>query len=384
MARCIVLAPDSFKGSLPASDVALAMENGLRRIWPDAEFHRIPMADGGEGTLDALLAVTGGKRFLASVSGADGRPLEAAYGVLERDGKAVAVLEAAQVVGLPLAGQTWVGDRTTLGLGELLKLCLDQGIRQFLIGVGGSSTNDGGAGVLAALGGRLLDRQGATVAPTPKGLSELDRIDFSALDSRLKDARITLMSDVTNPLCGPSGATAVFGPQKGVAPQEIAQFDTWLERYAALCDAWHGQNLSAHKGAGAAGGLGYAFQLLGADYRSGAEVVCELSGLDEVLQRADWIITGEGRSDAQTLLGKVPYVVAAHAKHFGVPVTLVSGGMDQASLPQLAEWFDGCFSIMTGPMSLQEAMQNASSLLSDILAQLASFQMRVRLDRGDA
>jgi len=367
----VILAPDSFKGSLSAPAAAQAMARGLRRVWSEIEVRLLPMADGGEGTLDAVLAASGGERRLVEVSGADRRPIEAAWGLLQREGSAVAVLEAAQVVGLTLASAAAVADRTTLGLGELVRHCLDQGIRRFLIGVGGSSSNDGGCGVLAALGARLLDAGGREVAATPAGLADLARVDFSGLDARIRAAEITLMSDVQNPLCGPGGATAVFGPQKGVEPAQVALFDARLRRFAELCDAWRGEAVAARAGAGAAGGLGYVFQLLGARNRSGAEVVCELSGLDAALVGADWVITGEGRSDAQTALGKVPWVVAQHARRAGVAVTLVSGAVEEADLSRLSGHFDGCFAIAPRPMPLEEAMAKAEALLADRTEQLA-------------
>lgn len=373
----ILLAPDSFKGSLSAYEVARAMERGIRRVWPDVAITRIPMADGGEGTLDAVLAAVGGQRHTARVTGADFNPVDAGYGLIQKDGHAVAILETSQVVGFSLAGAQPVADRTTLGLGELVTHCLDQGVRHFMIGLGGSSTNDGGAGVLAALGVRLLNQQGNPIRPTPQGLSGLVKVDFSAVDVRIKESQIVLMSDVRNPLCGTDGATAIFGPQKGVAAEDVALFDGWLKGLAALCDAACGQPVSVAQGAGAAGGLGFAFQLLGGKSRSGAEVMCEFTGFDAALEQADWVITGEGRSDAQTLLGKVPYVVAEHARRSGVPVTLVSGGIDQRALPQLTGSFDCCFSITFQPVSLQEAMADAESMLSNTLEQMARLVTRV-------
>lgn len=367
----VLLCPDSFKGSLSAPEAAEAMARGLRRVWPGAEIHLMPMADGGEGTLDAVLAATEGQRLQLAVSGADGRPVTAAYGVLDRGEGPVAVLEAAQVVGLTLPLPAEVAQRTTLGLGELVRHCLDQGIRDFMIGLGGSSTNDGGSGVLAALGARLLDHAGQPVHPSPSGLARLVRVDLSGLDRRLKACRITLMADVVNPLCGPLGATAVFGPQKGVAPGEAAEIDGRLRHLAALCDAWYGGPLSTAPGTGAAGGLGYGFALLGASIRSGAEVVCELMGMDAALRETDWVVTGEGRSDAQTLQGKVPMVVAARAARMGVPVTLVSGSLDRGSLPDFARHFQGCFSIAFGPDTLERTMAEGAGLLADSMEQLA-------------
>jgi glycerate kinase len=305
------------------------------------------------------------------VTGADHQPVEAAWGLVQDPAGAIAVLEAAQVVGLTLEPAATVADRTSRGLGELLGHCLDAGLRRFMIGVGGSSSNDGGAGLLSALGVRLLDADGKEIAATPTGLARLDHIDFSGLDPRLAECDVTLMSDVQNPLCGPHGATAVFGPQKGVRPEDIAVFDGRLQHFARLCDAWAGRPASLLPGAGAAGGLGYALQLLGARNRAGAELVGELSGLDAALAGADWVLTGEGRTDAQTLLGKAPIVVARHARRAGLPVTLVSGAVEAADLGQISPHFDGCFSITPGPMSLDDSMRQAAALLADRAEQLA-------------
>lgn len=369
--RAVVLAPDSFKGSLSAPEVAEALARGLRRVWPGVQVRSRPMADGGEGTLEAVLAAAGGERRSCQVSDAAGRPLEAAWGLLHQPDGPAAVLEAAQVVGLTLAQAAPVAERSTRGLGEQVRHCLDQGIRRFLIGLGGSASNDGGSGVLAALGVRLTDADGRELTATPAGLAELAQVDFTGLDPRLAEARITLLADVRNPLCGASGATAVFGPQKGVMPDQVTEFDARLRRLADLCDAWRGEPVSQRPGAGAAGGLGYAFQLLGAESRAGAEVVAELAGLDDALHGADWVITGEGRSDGQTPFGKVPGMVARHARRAGVPVTLLSGAVAEADLAALEGEFDGCFAIAPGPLDAAECIARAAPLLADRMAQLA-------------
>lgn len=360
----VVIAPDSFKGSLGALQVAQALALGVRRVWPEADIRLFPMADGGEGTLEAVLAATGGKRLDASVTGAHGKPLAADYGVLA-DG--AAVIEVAQVVGLVLPGvrEVPVADRTTQGLGELVRHCLDSGVRRFMVGLGGSATNEGGVGMLAALGARFFDAAGKPVAPTLQGLSQLAQADFSRLDERLRQSEITILSDVDNPLCGESGATAVFGPQKGVAPDDVERCDDILRRYAGLCDAWAGVALSRQPGSGAAGGLGYALKLMGGRLQSGAEAVCAMMGIDAALQDADWAITGEGRSDAQTLQGKAPFVVAQHAKRHGVSVTLISGGIEADSLARLAAYFDACYALTSATVSVSQAMRDAAGLLAD-------------------
>ena len=365
----VVIAPDSFKGSLSAPQAAAAIALGLRRVWADVDLRLVPLADGGEGTLDALLS-TGGRRCIASVSGAAGAAIDAAYGVIAPD---TAVIEIAQVVGLTdqSAVAYPVEQRSTRGVGELMRRLLDAGIRRIMVGLGGSSTNDGGAGLLSGLGLKLLDTEGREVGPTPAGLAALARVDASGIDPRLAQTRITIMSDVSNPLCGERGATAIFGPQKGVRQEAIAQIDARLARFAALVEKALGRGAQDRPGAGAAGGLGFALQLLGGELRSGAEIVADQLGLDAALDGADWLITGEGRTDRQTLLGKTPLVAAMRAAAKGVPATLVSGGIDRNALPDLSRHFAGCHSITFGPVTLEACVADAAGLLADRSEQLA-------------
>jgi glycerate 2-kinase len=365
----IVIAPDSFKGSIPADAAASAIAMGLRRVWPDAELRLRPMADGGEGTLDVVLS-RGGTRRTARVAGASGASLDAGFGLV--DNGATAVIEVAQVVGLTdaVAAAVPVERRSTRGLGELIRLLLDAGVRNYLVGLGGSSTNDGGAGLLAALGLKLVDAKGRDVDPTPAGLAALAEVDASILDSRLAQAHITIMSDVDNPLCGERGATAIFGAQKGVRAESAAELDARLARFAALTERAVNRSAKDRAGAGAAGGLGFALQLLGGKPRSGAEVIADLLGLDAALEGADWLITGEGRSDRQTLLGKAPYIVARRAAAKGVPATLLSGAVDRDALPELGRVFAGCHSLTFGPATLADCLANAAQLLADRAEQL--------------
>ncbi len=335
----VVLAPDSFKGSLSAPEVCAALATGLARVCADAVVRSRPMADGGEGTLDAVLTAVGdaGRRHSASVRGAGGSAIHADYGMLVSPDGPTAVLEAAQVVGItdPAGMGTPVGTRTTRGVGELVRVLLDQRVRRFMIGLGGSSTNDGGAGMLTALGLSLVDAGGREIAPGPDGLAALARVDASTLDPRLAECSLTIMSDVDNPLAGIRGATAIFGAQKGVLKEEERRFDDAIAHFARLAETAIGRRAADSPGAGAAGGLGFALQLLGGAFHSGAEVVAGLIGLDAALADADWAITGEGRSDAQTLLRKAPIVVAEHARRHAVPVSLISGAIDTEALPEL-------------------------------------------------
>ena len=371
----VVIAPDSFKGSLAAHAVADAIARGVTRAIPDADVRLRPMADGGEGTLDAVLAAVGkrGTRHTLQVRGAAGQSVAAAYGVLDAGDAATAVLEAAQVVSItdPQGMAIAIEQRSTYGIGQLIAALLDQGMRRFMIGLGGSSTNDAGCGMLAALGMRLTDAAGATIPPTPAGLATLARVDVAAMHPRLAQCTLHIMSDVNNPLCGAGGATAVFGPQKGVAGAAITTLDARLAHFAQLAEAAVGRNAASLPGAGAAGGLGFALQLLGGQFASGADVVAALIGLREAMADADWAITGEGRSDAQTLLAKAPFIVARLAAESGIPVTLISGAIDPASLPQLRQYYAGCFGLPHGPSTLDACIANAASLLADRAEEIA-------------
>jgi len=287
--------------------------------------------------------------------------------MLTGDGAPVAVIEIASIVGIMDAAgmRVPVSARSSRGVGRLIRALLERGVTRYMIGLGGSSTNDGGAGMLEALGVTIADGEGRPVEPTPAGLASVARVDASGIDPRLAAAEITIMSDVSNPLCGARGATAIFGPQKGVRPEEVAVIDATLARFAALAESAVGRHAAGLPGAGAAGGLGYALQLVGGRFASGAEVVADLIGLDAALADADWAIAGEGRSDTQTLLGKAPLVVARRAARAGVPVTLLSGAIDAAAVPDLGPAFAGCFALPAGPASLETCVANAAALLAD-------------------
>ncbi len=371
----IVLASDSYKGSLDAPEVCTALATGLLRVLPDAEIRSRPMADGGEGTLDAVLAAVGaaGRRQHCVVHGASDAPVRADYGLLESREGTTAILEVAQIVGItdPVGMAANVDSRTTRGIGELMLRQLDQGTRRFMVGLGGSSTNDGGAGLLSALGVKLRDSHGRAIEPGPAGLVALAAVDASALDPRLAACAITIMSDVNNPLTGEHGATAIFGPQKGVSSAQVRTFDDAIAHFAHCAEGALGRKAFDLPGAGAAGGLGFALQMLGGSFHSGAQVVAELIGLDAALADADWAITGEGRSDAQTLLRKAPFVVAERAAARAVPVTLVSGAVAVDALPALSCHFAGCFGVANGPMTLDECIANAGALLADRAEQVA-------------
>jgi len=377
----IVLAPDSFKGSLSAERVCDALQTGLRRVLPDAEIVRRPMADGGEGTLDAvvtaLAAAGGARRKQALVRNAAGQSAEAAYALIKHGIYEAAVIEVAQIVGIEDAHNMAVpvADRSSYGVGELIRLLLGEGIRHFFVGLGGTSSNDGGAGLLAALGVRFTGTFRREVEPTPNGLAKLISVDVTGLDARLADCEITLLSDVNNSLTGEHGATAIFGPQKGVAAHDVGKLDAVITAYADRLEAALRRHAKDKPGAGAAGGLGYALQLVGARFESGAQTVARLTGLAEACKGADWLITGEGRTDAQTLLGKTPFAAAQIAREHGKPelrATLISGGVDATALAALNATFNGgCFSIVPGPMALDQAVIRAPELIANAAEQIA-------------
>lgn len=377
----IVLAPDSFKGSLSAQAVCAALELGLRRVLPDADIVQRPMADGGEGTLDAVVAAlsgSGARRKQALVRNAAGQSAEAGYALIRHGAiYEAALIEVAQIVGIEDAHNMAVpvADRSSYGVGELMRLLVNEGIRHFFIGLGGTSTNDGGAGLLAALGVKFTGTFRREVLPTPNGLAKLISVDVTGLDARLADCEITLLSDVNNGLTGAQGATAIFGPQKGVAAQDIATIDGVIAAYADRLEAALQKHAKDQPGAGAAGGLGYALQLLGAKFESGAQTVARLTGLAAACHNADWLITGEGRTDAQTLLGKTPFAAAQIAREHGnagLKATLISGGVDATSLAALNAVFNGgCFSIVPGPMALDQAVIRAPELLANAAEQVA-------------
>jgi glycerate 2-kinase len=375
-APVVVIAPDSFKGSLSAEQVAGAIATGVRRARADAVVRICPMADGGEGTLDAMLAA-GGERRMLNVRGAASARREAATGLL---GDGSAILETAEVVGItdPDGMAVPVTERDTRGMGEAIRALLDLGARRFYVALGGSSTNDGGAGLLVGLGLKLLDRDDNELEPVPSALPKIARVDASGLDARLKDAEFIGMSDVDNPLTGEHGATAIFGPQKGVTPAQVKDIDAALAHFADVLEPALQRTARDNPGAGAAGGLGFALHMLGARFEPGAEVVARKIGLDAALENANWLITGEGRSDVQTLHGKAPFIACKHARAVGVEATLLSGGMDPAALPRLSEFFSGCFSPAPGPITLEVAIRDAATLLANEAEQLTRLKFGSR------
>lgn len=361
----IVIAPDSFKESLSAPQVAEAIARGVKHAAPQAHIICVPMADGGEGTVNAVLAATQGEERVHTVSNALGHPIDAAWGWLDNQ---TAVIEMAAAAGLEHISATSRDPMkaTSAGVGELIRHALDAGAKHIVLGLGGSATNDAGAGMLQALGLRLLNQSGNEIEPGGAALAKLASIDDSQFDTRLREVTVTIASDVNNPLCGVKGASAIFGPQKGASPEQIKQLDAALGHFADICATKLGYDKRNEPGSGAAGGLGFAAHAwMQARFRPGIEVVAGIGGLANALQGASLVITGEGRMDAQTLLGKTPMGVATIAKQAGVPVIAIAGSLGQGYQGLYEAGIQAAFSLTSGPMTLQQACENASSLLED-------------------
>lgn len=355
----IVLAPDSFKESMTAKEASLAMKRGLEKSLKDVEIVIVPMADGGEGTTQSLVDATEGKFYTAEVTDPLGNKIEARYGILG-DGK-TAVLEMAAASGLELVPKEKRDARitTTYGTGELIKEALDKNIETIIIGIGGSATNDGGAGMVQALGGRLLDKSGEEIGYGGKELANLDKIDISNLDKRLKDVKIVVACDVDNPLTGPRGASHIFGKQKGATEEQRYELDKNLKHYANLIKKYLGKDVENIEGAGAAGGLGAGLMaFLDAKLQKGVEIVIEYSKLEEKMKGADIVITGEGSIDGQTRFGKTPYGVAKTAKKYDIPVVALAGNIGEDSKILFDYGFTAIFPILPRVETLEEAILN--------------------------
>ncbi|BCL76859.1 glycerate kinase [Jeongeupia sp. HS-3] len=357
----IVIAPDSYKESLSALDVAINIEAGMREIWPDADYVKLPVADGGEGTVAAMVDATGGKIVNVGVTGPLGECVNAFYG-LSGDGQ-TAIIEMAAASGLALVPPSLRNplQTTSYGTGELIRAALDAGARRFIIGIGGSATNDGGAGMVQALGARLLDQTGRELGFGGGPLARLALIDVAGLDARLKDCQIEVACDVDNPLTGPKGASHVFGPQKGATPEIVAQLDANLKHYASVIGHDLGIHVDTVPGAGAAGGMGAAmFAFLGGTLRPGIEIVMEAVGLDAIVASADLVITGEGRIDSQTIHGKTPIGVARVAKRHGKPVIGIAGCLTPDVGVVHEHGIDAVFSVLYHACSVDEALAKAA------------------------
>lgn len=368
----IVIAPDSFKDSLSTLGVADAIALGLADVWPDAQLLKCPMADGGEGTVEAILAGSTGELRSTNVQGPLGEPVVAHWGWLPES--RTAIIEMAEASGLQLVPLTQRDAciSSTYGTGQLIRAALDAGAQRVILAIGGSATNDGGAGALQALGVGLFDDQDQALMRGGLALQNLARIDLAGIDPRLAEVKVEIAADVDNPLCGEHGASAIFGPQKGASPQQVQQLDSALGHFADHCANVLAHDLRDEPGSGAAGGLGFAAKaFLGAQFRPGVEVVAELVGLAAAIRGADLVITGEGRFDAQTLRGKTPFGVARIARQQGVPVIVIAGTLGEGYQQMYPHGVAAAFALPAGPMSLAQACSEAPRLLRERAGDIA-------------
>jgi glycerate kinase len=362
----IITAPDSFKGSLTASEVATAMATGIKRVFPTAKIDKIPIADGGEGTVEALITATKGKFIETVVENPLGKPVKALWGILG-DGS-TAVIEMATASGLLLIAEKDRNVRlaSTYGTGQLIKAALDQGADRIIIGIGGSATNDGGAGMASALGVRFFDSANRLLAKGGAALAKLDHIDMQKLDSRLIHTEILIASDVNNPLCGEKGASVVYGPQKGATPAIVKELDASLAHYNEIAKRDVGIDVNSMAGSGAAGGLGAGLILFtSGKMKNGIELILTALHFDSLIKDADLIITGEGHTDFQTAHGKAPVGIAQCANKYHIPVICLSGALGNGAEAVLQQGISAIASATSSPMTLENCMKNAKTLLEN-------------------
>ena len=362
LAMKIVLAPDSFKESLRAIDVASALETGIRRVLPDVQCVKVPMADGGEGTVDALVSAKGGHRINTTVVGPLGEPVQAAYGLL--DDRKTAVIEIAAAAGVQLVPVNRRNPLNTIsfGVGELIRDALERGARRIIVGIGGSATNDGGIGMAQALGIRFLDKASAALENGAAGeaLGRVSKIDIEARMRLVTETEIQVACDVDNPLVGKSGASAIYAPQKGATPDQVLELERNLRHFGTVIEHDLGIEVLNRSRGGAAGGLGAGLlAFAGAQLLGGAELVADAVGLKTHLSDADLVITGEGSIDSQTGSGKTPFGVAAIARLLEVPVVAVGGGLADDAHSVFAHGIDALVSATVRPMSRQDAIENS-------------------------
>ncbi len=352
----IAVAMDSFKGSLSSLEAGNAVRGGIQRVHPDADVSVTPLADGGEGTVQALYGCLGGQWVALNVCGPIGNPVNAGYCILP-DG--TALLEMASAAGLPLLSpeQRNPLHTTTFGVGELIRDAISRGCRNFIVGIGGSATNDGGTGMLSALGFAFLDESSNPISPGANGLKNLHSISTEHVLPELSQCHFRIACDVNNPLCGTNGCSAIFAPQKGATPEMVAEMDRWLEKYSHLAKGVSAKADPDYPGAGAAGGLGFAFlTFTNAVLESGADIILEQTGLERQIQNADIVITGEGRLDGQTAMGKGPMAVASLAKKYGKPVIALCGCIGKDAEICNERGIDAYFPILQSVSTLEEAL----------------------------
>lgn len=368
----ILVAPQSFKGSLDALEVAKAIARGLRSVWPDVDLDVVPVADGGEGTVEALVTATGGEYRQTTVEDPLGRPVAARWGML--GDAATAVIEMAAASGLPLLQRTERDPMvtSTFGTGQLIKAALDAGSRRLIVGIGGSATNDGGAGMAFALGARFLDAEGRYLSRGGRALAKLARIDTSRLDARLHETDVVVACDVTNPLTGPDGASAVYGPQKGASPEQVQILDFALAKYAEALSRDVRADVATVPGAGAAGGLGAGLlAFAGARMERGVDLIFTAMDFDKNFEGCDLVFTGEGRIDEQDAFGKAPIVVAERAAARGIPAVVIVGSIGQGYEVCYGHGVSAVVSIMNRPMTIERAVLQTARLIEESAAEAA-------------
>ncbi len=360
----IVIAVDSFKGSATSKEVSEYIEKGIKKVYSDISIKKVPIADGGEGTVEAIVesAANGEYKFI-EVPGPLGAPVNARYGII---GEKIAVMEMAEASGINLVKREELNPfaTSTYGVGEVLKAILDKGIREIYIGVGGSATNDGGAGMLASLGAKFYNSENEEIGYTPSELKNISKVDLTQVDKRVFESEIIVLSDVRNTLCGKNGASYIFGPQKGATPEGVKELDSILEKYGDIIDEVTGKKYSAEPGSGAAGGLGYALlSVCKAQFKEGIVKIMDLINLEETIKDADLVITGEGRIDNQSVYGKAPVGIAKMAKKYDIPVIAVVGSSDRNLEDIYKNGIDLVLDIINEPMSLDKAIKDVGQLL---------------------
>ena len=368
-----VIAIDSFKGSLSSLESGKAVSEAIKSVYPDASISVFPIADGGEGTSDAIIRAKGARKVNISVHGPLGDIIESSYGIIEGEGKAI--IEMASAAGITLIDKSRLDPllTTTYGVGEMISDAIGRGCRDFIIGIGGSATNDGGTGMLSALGFEFLDSCGSKVPYSGSGLGLIKEIKCDKVIPALSSCRFTVACDVKNPLCGENGCSAVYGPQKGATPETVEKMDKWLKNYAKLTKELFPDADEGFPGSGAAGGLGFALRTyLKAELRSGIDTVIEAIGLENAVKDADIVITGEGRLDSQTAQGKAPIGIARVAKKYGKIVIAFSGAVTDRASECNMHGIDAFFPIVRRPCTLSEAIdkENAYKNLKDTAEQV--------------
>lgn len=369
----VTVAIDSLKGSLSSMEAGYAISEGITRVYPDAETIVRPLADGGEGTVEALVAGMDGVYRTVTVTGPLGELVEAKYGVIEET--KTAIMDMSQAAGITLVP---IEKRnplytTTYGVGEMIQDAMEQGCRRFIVGIGGSATNDGGVGMLQALGFQFLNGEGDSIADGARGLKELHKISGENVHPLLAECEFHIACDVTNPLCGERGCSAVFGPQKGATPEMVEEMDEWLLNYATLACEQYPKANPVYPGTGAAGGLGFAFlTFTNAVLESGVKLVLEETRLRDYVKDADIVITGEGRLDEQTAMGKAPSGVAKLAKEYGKPVLAFAGAVTKDAVACNENGIDAFFPILRSVVTLEEAMdsEKAAKNMADTVEQV--------------